>query len=57
VYTVDGQTLLFLEGDATQIGTGILQVQNASGAAKAAAHQPVMTYHQLAAHAAKWRKK
>ena len=58
VYTVDGQTLLFLEGDAAQIGTGILQVQNSSGAAKAAARQPVMTFHQLAAaHAAKWHKK
>jgi hypothetical protein len=58
VYTVDGSTLLFLEGDQTQIGTGIFQVQSATGSAASAAAHPMMVFHRLAAkHAAKQRKR
>jgi hypothetical protein len=38
VYTVDGSTLLFLEVDSFQIGTGMLQVQNASGSDAQVSH-------------------
>jgi hypothetical protein len=55
VYTVDGQTLLFLEGDTFQVGTGIMQVQNASGTAVATRFVPVT--HRVAFKNALKRKK
>ena len=60
VYTVDGSTLLFLEGDTFQVGTGILQVQNASGSDAQAAAQRVPVFRGLLAaskHAAKRKQK
>jgi hypothetical protein len=47
VYTVDGNTLLFLEGDTFQVGTGMLQVQNASGSDAQVSHH-VNLFRQLA---------
>jgi hypothetical protein len=47
IYTVDGSTLLLLEGDSFQIGTGMLQVQNASGSDAQASHH-VAVFRQLA---------
>jgi hypothetical protein len=58
VYTVDGSTLLFLEGDQLQVGTGVFQVQSATGSASSAAAHAMMAFHRLAAkHAAKQGKK
>jgi hypothetical protein len=58
VYTVDGSTLLFLESDSLQIGTGVFQVQSATGSASSAAAHTMMAFHRLAAkRAAKQEKK
>jgi hypothetical protein len=58
VYTVDGSTLLFLEGDNFQVGTGMFQVQNASGSdAQAAQHVPVFRGLLSAKNALKHRQK
>jgi hypothetical protein len=59
VYTVDGSTLLFVEGDNFQVGTGMFQVQNASGsdAQAAAQHVPVFRGLLSAKHAAKRKQK
>jgi hypothetical protein len=58
VYTVDGQTLLFVEGDTFQVGTGVLQVQNASGSDAQAATRHVAVFPRIlpAKNAAKWHK-
>jgi hypothetical protein len=57
VYTVDGSTLLFLEGDTFQVGTGMLQVQNASGSDAQVSHH-VAVFRQLATkHAMKRQQK
>jgi hypothetical protein len=56
VYTVDGSTLLFVEGDNFQVGTGTLQVQNASGSDAQAAHHVAVFRGLLAAKNAAKRK-
>jgi hypothetical protein len=55
-YTVDGSNILFLEGDNFQVGTGVFQIQNASGA-KSAMARFGMAIPKLAKNAARRRIK
>lgn len=58
VYTVDGNVLLFLDGDDFRVGTGMLEVQDASASnAQAARHVSVFRGLLAARNAAKRKQK
>ena len=56
IYVVDSSTFLIMETDSNQIGTGVFEVQNASGSAAAQAR--VSVFHApIQSHAARQKKR